>query len=70
MEKYYTPDEVVDQRLIPGTTKASLAQMRYQGTGPRYVRISPRRIAYSESALAEFMASSEQASTRENAAAL
>ena len=29
-----------------GTTEAGLAQMRYRGTGPRYIKVGGRRVMY------------------------
>lgn len=69
MEKYYTPSEVEDLGLIPGVSRGTLSYMRYMGTGPRYVRISPRKIVYAQSAIEDFMREREQTSTRENASA-
>lgn len=38
-----TPRQVADYLH---TTVASLAQMRYRGTGPKFVRVGPRKVLY------------------------
>lgn len=38
-----SPDDVAKKL---GTTTHALAQMRWQGTGPAYVKLSPRRVRY------------------------
>lgn len=47
MEKLLTDSEVCD--LVPGLTRAGLAQMRFKGTGPNYIKPSPRKIVYRQS---------------------
>lgn len=67
MEKYYSPAQVCE--LIPGLTVGNLAQMRYRGVGPRFIKVSPRRVTYSASAIAEYMRSQERQSTGERVSA-
>lgn len=67
MEKYLTPEEVCE--VIPGMTKGLLAQMRFRGDGPRFIKPSPRKVVYAESAIAEFLRSRERTSTAEKASA-
>jgi hypothetical protein len=43
-----------------GTTANALAQLRWQGIGPAYVKLSPRRIRYRMSAVESYL----QAQTR------
>jgi predicted DNA-binding transcriptional regulator AlpA len=31
---------------VLGTTVAGLAQMRYRGTGPKFIKCGPRRVLY------------------------
>lgn len=38
-----------------GTTEAGLAQMRYRGTGPRYVKVGGRRVMYRWSDVREYL---------------
>jgi hypothetical protein len=47
MEKYLSPEEAA--ALIPGMTKAALAQLRYAGGGPAYLKPTPRKVVYRES---------------------
>ncbi|GAA4145348.1 hypothetical protein [Leifsonia shinshuensis] len=60
--RFYSPKQVCDERW-PGMTVEVLAQLRYAGTGPRYVRLSPKKIVYSEAALAEYERAQERTST-------
>jgi len=45
MEKLLTPQEVAP---MLGITVGALAQLRYEGKGPAYKRLSPRAIRYTE----------------------
>ena len=38
-----------------GTTEAGLAQMRYRGTGPRYIKVGGRRVLYRWSDVREYL---------------
>lgn len=60
MEKLLTPQEASNAL---GVSVSTLAQMRYLGTGPKYQRISPRKIRYKESALEEFVQSTTRQGT-------
>ena len=62
MDKYLSPDQVCE--VIPGMTVGLLKQMRFRGDGPPYVKVSPRRIAYAEGSLHEWLQSNERTSTR------
>jgi hypothetical protein len=61
-DRFYTPRQVCEERW-PGMTVDLLAQMRYRGDGPRYVRLSPKKIVYSETALAAYEKAQERTST-------
>jgi len=61
VEKYLSPDEVCE--LIPGMTKALLAQMRFRGDGPKFIAASPRKRVYALSDLEEYMAGKVRTST-------
>lgn len=61
VEKYYSPDQVCD--LVPGMTKNNLAQLRFTGRGPRFLKPSPRKVVYAASAIEAWLASSEQTQT-------
>lgn len=67
MEKYLSPEQVCE--LIPGMTTSLLAQMRFRGDGPQFIKPSPRKVVYTESALAEYLATRTQSSTRERVTA-
>lgn len=59
--KYLSPEQVCD--LIPGITKNNLAQMRFKGQGPKFVKPTPRIVVYREDDIFEWLASSERSST-------
>ena len=50
-----TPGEVADALH---TTTASLAQMRYRGDGPKFVRVGRRRVLYRWSDIEHWLAAS------------
>lgn len=66
LEKYLSPEEVCER--IPGMTKSGLAQLRFRGDGPPFVKASPRKVVYPESRLYAWLESNVQQSTREGAA--
>lgn len=43
MEKMLTPTEAANQLQV---STSLLGQMRYRGVGPRYVKVSPRKVFY------------------------
>ncbi len=47
-----TPDEVAEALH---TTKGGLAQMRYRGEGPKFVRVGRRRVLYSWSDVEDWL---------------
>ncbi|WP_257310913.1 helix-turn-helix transcriptional regulator [Geothrix fuzhouensis] len=54
------PTEYVTVReaaAYTGLSKPTLDAMRQTGTGPKWVRVSPRRVVYEIAALREYMAS-------------
>lgn len=65
MEKYLSPEEVCEQ--IPGMTEGLLKQMRFRGDGPPFIKVSPRRVAYAESSLHNWMQARERTSTQATA---
>jgi predicted DNA-binding transcriptional regulator AlpA len=67
MDKYLSPAEVC--ALIPGMSIALLAQMRFRGDGPRFVKPSPRTVVYAESDVAEYLRSRTRQSTADRASA-
>ena len=56
-----TPADVAE--LIPGMTKQNLAQLRYTGGGPKFLKPSPRIVVYRESDVLEWLNASERTST-------
>lgn len=63
MDTYLSPDQVCE--MVPGLTREGLAQLRFNGTGPRYIKPSPRKVVYSRSAIEEWLTANERTSTRE-----
>lgn len=58
---YLTPEQVCE--LVPGMTKASLAQRRYRGLPPTWLAPSPRRPIYRESDVLAWVEGSERTIT-------
>lgn len=50
-------DTALPREVAPvlGTTEAGLAQMRYRGTGPKFVKVGRRRVIYRWSDVAAFL---------------
>lgn len=67
MEKYLTPDQVCD--LVPGMTKSNLAQLRFTGKGPKFLKPTPRTVVYRESDVIAWLEGSERTSTAKVASA-
>jgi len=63
VETYLSPEQVCE--LIPGMSPTLLRQMRYRGDGPRFIKPSPRKVIYTESAIAEYLEARVHSSTRE-----
>jgi hypothetical protein len=64
-ERYLSPDEVCE--VIPGVTRNLLAQMRFRGDGPPFVKPSPKKVAYPSSKLYAWLEDKTQQSTKESA---
>jgi len=47
---------------IPGTSKAYWSQLRYMGTGPRFIKPSPKKVLYRWADVETWLKSKEQAS--------
>jgi len=62
MPELLTIDQVAE-RL--GVTRGMLAQWRYLGTGPRFVKLSARTVRYTSTAIDEWI----EANTRQGTAA-
>ena len=65
MEKYLTPDQVVD--LLPGLSKGQLAQLRFTGNGPRYRKPTPKTVIYVESEVIEWIEATARMGTASGA---
>ncbi|MBB3156640.1 molybdenum cofactor biosynthesis enzyme MoaA [Microbacterium proteolyticum] len=61
MSDYLTPDQVLE--LIPGISKAGLAQLRFKGGGPKFLRPTPRKILYRRADVIAWVEGSERTST-------
>lgn len=59
MEKHYSIDELME---MTGKNRKALAQMRYLGTGPRFVKFG-RSVLYPASALEEYFSANTRTQT-------
>ena len=66
MEKYISPKEAAE--LIPGMTIQNLAQLRFSGRGPKFLKPTPRTVVYRERDVIEWLEASERMSTAGTAA--
>ena len=62
-----TPEAVCE--LIPGMTKAKLAQMRFSGTGPAYYKPTAKTVVYDHETVMEWLRSTLRVGTSEFAKA-
>ncbi|MCM3500627.1 hypothetical protein M3667_01880 [Microbacterium sp. P26] len=60
-QKYITDQQVCD--LIPGMTKTNLAQLRFNGKGPKFLKPTPRTVVYREADVIAWLEASERTST-------
>lgn len=44
MNVYLKPEAVCE--MVPGLTKGALAQLRYKGAGPRFLKPTPKTVLY------------------------
>jgi hypothetical protein len=58
---YLSPEQAAE--LIPGMTKNNLAQLRFTGKGPRYLKPTPRTVVYRKADVIAWLEASERAST-------
>lgn len=58
---YLIPPAVAAQRL--GLTVGNLAQMRYVGTGPTFVKVSGKKVAYTEADILSWIESCKRNKT-------
>lgn len=64
-DRYLSPADVCS--LIPGMTEGRLKMARFNGTGPEYLRPTPRTIVYSERRVRAWLEGSARQSTAEAA---
>ena len=60
-KKYDSPEELCE--YLPGMTVQLLAQMRFRGDGPPFIKASARKVVYRRTAVDEWLASRERTST-------
>lgn len=60
-ETYLSPEQAC--ALIPGMTKSNLAQLRFTGKGPKFLKPTPRTVVYRERDIREWLEASERTST-------
>lgn len=65
MEKLLSPAQVCE--IVPGLNVHSLAQMRYLGTGPKFIKPTPRKVVYRLSDVEAWLQANEHTSTRATA---
>ncbi|MEY9851249.1 putative DNA-binding transcriptional regulator AlpA [Leifsonia sp. EB41] len=61
MEKYLSPEEVCE--IIPGMSKSLLGALRFRGDGPKFIKVSPKKVVYAQTSIEEYMKSRERTST-------
>lgn len=64
-EEFVQPSEVSE---ITGMSVGALAQLRYQGTGPRFYKPTPRTVLYKRSEVVAWIEESARTSTGRAAA--
>lgn len=62
-----TPEDVC--QMIPGMTKAKLAQMRFAGTGPAYYKPTAKTVIYDRETVLNWLRSTMRIGTSEYAEA-
>jgi hypothetical protein len=63
MEQWLSPEQVLE--IVPGLSREGLAMLRFNGTGPRYSKPSPRKVVYSRTAIDEWLKANERNSTKD-----
>lgn len=61
MDDYLTPQQAAD--LVPGMTITNLAQLRFKGRGPKFLKPTPRTVVYRRRDVIEWLEASERTST-------
>ncbi|PPH98204.1 hypothetical protein C5C56_11215 [Rathayibacter sp. AY1D1] len=62
-DRYLAPEDVC--RLVPGMTRANLAQLRFRGAGPLYRKPTPKTVVYLESEVIAWVESTVRRGTSE-----
>lgn len=57
MNVYLKPEAVCE--MVPGLTKGALAQLRYKGVGPRFLKPTPKTVLYREADIIGWLEASE-----------
>lgn len=60
-QELLTPDQLAEK--VPGTTAPYWAQLRFKGIGPKYLKLSPRKVLYRWSDVTEWLIQAERTST-------
>lgn len=60
-ERYLAPAEVC--AMIPGMTSNNLAQLRFTGKGPKFLKPTPRTVVYRETDVVSWLEASERTIT-------
>ncbi|RJT89839.1 hypothetical protein D6T64_05680 [Cryobacterium melibiosiphilum] len=61
MDTYLSPAQVME--IIPGITRAGLAQLRYEGKGPAYLKPTAKLVVYKRSVVLEWLEASARTGT-------
>lgn len=62
MEKYMSAESICE--VVEVLSPDLLAQLRFRGTGPKFLKPSPRKVLYRWSDVEAWLNSTEQTSTR------
>lgn len=60
---YVTADQVCE--IVPGMTRGNLAQLRFKGLGPKFLKPTSRTVLYRYRDVIEWLEASERTSTAE-----
>lgn len=61
MSEYLTPAQAAE--LVPGLTVGHLAQLRFTGEGPKFLKPTPRKVLYRRQDIVDWLEASERTST-------
>ncbi|MHA3723473.1 helix-turn-helix transcriptional regulator [Leucobacter sp. HY1910] len=63
LANYKSPQEIADR--IPGMTVSNLAQLRFKGQGPKYMKPSPKVVIYDWADVVAWLESTKRDGTAE-----